>query len=140
LERSEQVRSQNPKQGATTTAKEVFTMTNAQIIFNASISLMEDGVIKGTGRVFEYTDDAGEVHRLEEPEALHTFAAWKELGRVVKRGEHCKAKIQIWKYCKSKKEEGEDAQADGENGKCYMKTAFFFTYDQTEPVKEKKGA
>lgn len=115
-------------------------MTNAQIIFNASVKLMEDGVIKGTGRMFCFEDEDGTRHELEEPEALHTFATWKELGRVVKKGEKCRARIQIWKYCQGKKQEDVSADADGEaenNGKCYMKTAFFFTLDQTEPLKER---
>lgn len=117
-------------------------MTNAQIIFNASVQLMKDGVIKGTGRVFCFEDENGERHELEEPEALHTFATWKELGRVVKKGEKCRARLQIWKYSKSKSDSDEIATADGETekGKCFMKTAFFFTLDQTEPLKEKKGA
>ena len=117
-------------------------MTNAQIIFNASVQLMNDGVIKGTGRIFEFTDDAGNVSRLEEPEALHTYATWQELGRQVKRGEKCRAKIQIWKYCAGKKTDDgkENADADGDGGRCIMKKAFFFTFDQTEPKTEKKGA
>lgn len=119
-------------------------MTNAQIIFNASVKLMEDGVIKGTGRIFQFEDENGERHELEEPEALHTFATWKELGRVVKKGEKCRARIQIWKYAAGKKSEDVAADADGEaedgGGRCFMKTAFFFTLDQTEPLKEKKGA
>lgn len=118
-------------------------MTNAQIIFNASVKLMEDGVIKGTGRVFCFEDENGERHELEEPEALHTFATWKELGRVVKKGEKCCARIQIWKYAAGKKSEDVAANADGEaedGGRCFMKTAFFFKLDQTEPVKTKKEA
>jgi len=117
-------------------------MTNAQIIFNASVQLMNDGVIKGTGRVFEFTDDAGNVQTLEEPEALHTYATWQELGRQVKRGEKCRAKIQIWKYCAGKKtdESKTEIEADADGGKCIMKTAFFFTFDQTEAMTEKKGA
>jgi len=116
-------------------------MTNAQIIFNASVQLMQDGVIKGTGRIFQFEDESGERHELEEPEALHTYATWQELGRQVKRGEKCRAKIQIWKYCGGKKTDDGKAEieADGDGGKCYMKTAFFFTFDQTEPLKEKKG-
>ena len=116
-------------------------MTNAQIIFNASVKLMQDGIIKGTGRVFQFEDEDG-THELEEPEALHTFATWKELGRVVKKGEKARAKIQIWKYCKSKSAEDAQTDADGDDesdGRCYMKTAFFFTYDQTEEYKPKQG-
>ena len=116
-------------------------MTNAQIIFNASVQLMNDGVIKGTGRIFEFTDDAGNVQTLEEPEALHTFAVWKEMGRVVKKGEKARAAIQIWKqgksYTTTNKETGEQEEKEG---RMFMKTAYFFTFDQTEPKTEKKGA
>ena len=106
-------------------------MTNAQIIFNASVQLMKDGVIKGTGRVFQFEDDAGNIIELEEPEALHTFQSWKEQGRSVKNGEKCKARIQIWKQGKPY------ATKDGEEkeGRMFMKTAYFFTFDQTEPLK-----
>lgn len=114
-------------------------MTNAQIIFNASISLMENGVIKGTGRFFEYEDENGEKQRLEEPEALHTYAAWKERGRVVKKGEKCKARIDIWKQGKPRTvknpETGEEEQHEGQ---MFMKTAYFFTLEQTEPITAKQ--
>lgn len=112
-------------------------MTNEQIIFNASVELMENGTIKGTGRFFEYQDEEGAMHRLEEPEELHTFAAWKDLGRVVRKGEKCVAKIQIWKYAKSKKAEENEETADASEGRCFMKTAAFFTFSQTEPLKER---
>lgn len=110
-------------------------MTNEQIIFNASVSLMERGVIKGTGRFFEYEDENGQPQRLEEPEPLHTFSAWKALGRVVKKGEKCKARIEIWKqgrrYTAKNAETGEEEEREG---RMFMKTAFFFTLDQTEPL------
>ena len=116
-------------------------MTNAQLIFNASVKLMEDGTIKGTGRYFEFEDEDGNIQRLEEPEELHTFAAWKERGRVVKKGEKCKARIEIWKqgkaYTAKNKDTGEEEERQG---KMFMKTAFFFTIDQTEPLKAAKGA
>lgn len=115
-------------------------MTNAQIIFNASVQLMNDGVIKGTGRIFEFTDDAGNVQTLEEPEALHTFAVWKEMGRVVKKGEKARAAIQIWKqgksYTATNKETGEQEEKEG---RMFMKTAYFFTLEQTEEYKPKQG-
>lgn len=109
-------------------------MTNAQIIFNASIELMNDGIIKGTGRFFEYEDENGETKKLEEPEALHTYARWQELGRQVKKGEKAKAGLMIWKQGKAyTTKEGEEKE-----GKMFMKKAFFFTLEQTEPAKEKK--
>lgn len=110
-------------------------MTNAQIIFNASVELMKDGTIKGTGRIFEMQDESGETIRLEEPEALHTYSAWKELGRQVKRGEKCKARIDIWKHGKARTVKNDAGEDEEKPGRMFLKKAFFFTLDQTEPVK-----
>lgn len=115
-------------------------MTNTQIIFNESMELMKAGIIKGTGRTFTFEDEAGNKHTIEEPEPLHTFARWKELGYIVRKGEHAKAAFYIWKAGKGKAKE-EDANADGENNqekfKMFMKKAFFFTFDQVEKTKVK---
>lgn len=111
-------------------------MTNQQIIFNASMNLMEQGIIGTTGREFTFEDENGEKHTVLEPESIHTFQRWKELGRQVKKGEHAKAAFTIWKAGKGKASE-EDAQADGEkaeNIRMFMKKAFFFTIDQTEEI------
>ena len=66
-------------------------MTNAQIIMNESINLLENGIIKGTGRMLEaliVDKDGNETKKLvEEPEAIHTYAVWKQLGFQVKKGE-----------------------------------------------------
>lgn len=115
-------------------------MTNQQIIFNESMKLMEAGTIKTTGRSFTYETENGERITVQEPEALHTFAMWKQLGRQVKRGEHAKAAFTIWKAGKGKAANEEDANADGEKAesvKMFMKKAFFFTIDQTEPIAAK---
>lgn len=115
-------------------------MTNEQIIFNESMRLMEAGTIGTTGRIFTYDTEDGEKITVQEPEALHTFAHWKDLGRQVKKGEHAKAAFMIWKAGKGKAEKEADANADceQEKTKLFMKKAFFFTIDQTEPIKEKK--
>ena len=109
-------------------------MTNAEIITNAQIKLMEDGVIKGTGRMMEalITDaDGNETRQLiEEPEAIHTYATWKELGYQVKKGEKAKATFTIWKYVKPKKK---DDQEEPES-KMFMTKASFFTIEQTEKI------
>ena len=115
-------------------------MTNAQIIFNASVELMENGIIKGTGRFFTYEDEDGNTKSLEEPEALHTFAKWKEYGRQVKKGEHAKAAIEIWKQGKSYTKKNDDGTEEEKEGRMFLKTAYFFTADQTEPIKDKKTA
>lgn len=91
-------------------------MTNAEIIFNESIDLMNQGIIGTTGRQITVLDVNGEERRINEPEPIHTFASWKTLGRKVKHGERAKAKIRIWKPSKTP----------------YMRDAFFFTYSQTE--------
>ena len=108
-------------------------MTNAQIIFNASVKLMNDGVIKGTGRIFKFEDENGNIHELEEPEELHTYAAWQEIGRQVKKGEKAKAAITIWKQGKSRNKRDKDGNEEEVQGNMFLKKAFFFTFDQTEP-------
>jgi hypothetical protein len=110
-------------------------MTNAEIIFNESIRLVEEGIIKGTGRMFEavITDkDGNETKKMvEEPEAIHTYATWKQLGFQVKRNEKAKASFTIWKYAEGKKEEGSEEEPEG---KMFMKKAHFFTMDQVEKI------
>lgn len=115
-------------------------MTNAQIIFEASVELMNNGTIRGSGQFVTVELDDGSQKTLEIPEALHTYATWLELGRQVKKGEKCKARIDIWKQGKGKKAIDEETGEETEKaGRMFMKTAFFFTYDQTEPAKPKQG-
>lgn len=93
---------------------------------------MESGVIGTTGRSITVQTDKGEI-TMFEPEPIHTFNAWKELGFSVKKGEHAIAKFTIWKYKPEtiKNENGEDE----ESGEMFMKTAHFFKGDQVEPIK-----
>ena len=113
-------------------------MTNAQIIFNHSVKLMQEGKINGTGRFFTFEDENGGKHQLEEPEALHTFAIWKQLGRQVKKGEHAIAQITIWKQGKDRTTKNEETgEEETKEGRMFMKTAFFFTIEQTEPITAK---
>lgn len=116
-------------------------MTNAQIIFNESMKLLEAGIIGTTGRSFETVNEDGETVTIMEPEPLHTFAHWKSLGRQVKKGEHAKASFIIWKqgkaYTKKNKETGEEEEKEG---RMFMKKSSFFTLDQTEPIKIKENA
>ena len=111
-------------------------MTNRMIILNESVKLMEAGIINGTGHFVDVEDGKGGTKRLELPEAIHTYQAWKNAGRQVKKGEKCKARFYIWKQGKSRtvtnEETGEEVQQDG---RMFMKEAFFFTLDQTEPCK-----
>lgn len=112
-------------------------MTNAQIIFNESMRLMNDGIIGTTGRQLTATfvNEKGveETKLINEPEPIHTFQTWKSLGRQVKRGQHAIACIVIWKHA-VKTVEHEDADPE-EIERMFMKKAFFFTAGQTEPIK-----
>ena len=112
--------------------KEGLTMaiTNAQIILQASLALMAEGVLKPTGRVFIQEMPDGSKVELPEPEPIHTYNGWKELGYQVKKGEHAKAQFPIWKYKGQKNEEtGEEV-----GGTCYQRKAFWFTFDQVEKI------
>ena len=110
-------------------------MTNAQIIFDASIALMEQGKIKGTGRYITVEDENGNKKQIELPEEIHTFNGWKERGYNVKKGAKSEIKIQIWKHT-SKKIKNDETGAEEEKNSLFMKAAAFFTSDQVE----KKGA
>lgn len=111
-------------------------MTNAQIIMNESINLLENGIIKGTGRMLEaiiVDKDGNETKKMvEEPEAIHTYATWKNLGFQVKKGEKAKASFVIWK-CVAGKKQDEESDEQPEN-KMFMKKAHFFTLDQVEKI------
>lgn len=111
-------------------------MTNAMIILNESVKLMEKGILKGTGRFVEVEDQNGNKKTLEIPEQIHTYAAWKTYGRQVKKGEKCKARFNIWKQGKGRTVVDEETGEEIEKaGKMFLKEAFFFTLDQTEPCK-----
>ena len=116
-------------------------MTNAQIIFNESVKLMNDGIIGTTGRQITMVRPDGTKEIINEPETLHTYAVWKANGRQVKKGAKAKANIYIWKHV-PKTEEMEVTYVDGTKGteevdasKMFMKKSFFFTYEQTEAIK-----
>ena len=105
-------------------------MTNEQIIFNNRVSLMEEGIIKGTGNIITVENENGEKIQLEEPEELHTYQGWKAVGRQVKKGEKSIATMMIWKHTtkKPKKEDEEEQEA------MFMTKAFFFKEEQTAAI------
>ena len=103
-------------------------ITNVQIIFNESLKLVQQGILKSTGKTIVLEMQDGSKKEMPEPEPIHTYNGWKELGYQVKKGEHAKAQFPIWKYKGQKNEEtGEE-----EGGKCYQRKAFWFTFDQVE--------
>lgn len=121
-------------------------MTNAQIILNESIRLMEEGLLKGSGHFAEIETEEGTM-TIELPEDIHTFQGWKALGYQVKKGEKSSIKFPIWKHTtKMLKTDTESAElnkmnaninAQGGEQKMFMKTAAWFTFAQVEPIKAK---
>ena len=108
-------------------------MTNAMIILMESVKLMEEGKLNGTGKFIEVEDGNGGKKQLEIPEAIHTYAKWKELGYQVRRGEKSEIKIQVWKY-RGKTQTDEESGETIETGKCFMKVAAFFTMAQVDAI------
>ena len=104
--------------------------TNGEIIMRESLELMKQGVLKSTGRMLVQELPDGQKIEIPEPEAIHTYNGWKELGFQVKKGEHAKAQFPIWKW-KGQKDE-ETGEVTG--GTCYQRKAFWFTFDQVEAI------
>ena len=122
-------------------------MTNAMIILNESVRLMENGVLEGTGQFVEIENADGSKKQIELPEQIHTFAAWKSLGYSVKKGEHAIAKFPIWKHTAKMLDtdtgnaelDKMNAEINSQGGKTnmFMKTAAFFKFAQVEKIAEK---
>lgn len=119
-------------------------MTNATIILNESLRLMEEGKLNGSGQFAEIETENG-IQTIELPEAIHTFNGWKQRGYVVKKGEKSSIKFPIWKHTtKFLKTDTGNAELDKMNANInaqggqtnmFMKTAAFFTFAQVEPIK-----
>ena len=113
-------------------------MTNEAIIFSAALALMEAGKIGTTGKTITWTDAEGNEQEGPEPEAIHTFARWKDLGYSVKKGEHAVAKLQIWKGApqhveiEAKNDRGEAVTVEQDSLKMFKKVAHFFAASQVE--------
>ena len=112
-------------------------MTNAEIIMKESIRLMNAGELKGSGTRAK-VEIEGKLEEIELPEEIHTFNGWKERGYSVKKGEHSRIKISIWKHTarEKKPEEKNGSKADDvpvEN--MFLKLSAFFTFAQVEPIK-----
>lgn len=114
-------------------------MTNAQIVMAEQFRLMEEGIIGTTGRELTFVDDAGNETSCMEPEAIHTFATWKQLGYKVKKGSKAVAQFPIWKYRAGKKEvemtnveTGQNEKVEVDNSKMFMKMASWFSASQVE--------
>ena len=114
-------------------------MTNARIILNESVRLMEEGVLKGTGKFVVIEEEDGSTRQIEMPEPIHTFQKWKELGYVVKKGEKSNIKFPIWKHTTKEKPEEEltgNPIEDAPITNMFMKLSSFFTFAQVEKIEE----
>ncbi len=113
-------------------------MTNANIILNESIKLMEQGLLTGTGEFVTIETDEGKK-QIEIPEEIHTFNGWKERGFQVKKGEKSEIKFPIWKHTKKEKPEEEktgNPLEDAPVTNMFLKMSAFFKLSQVEPIKQ----
>lgn len=107
-------------------------MTNEMIILNEQRRLLEEGIIKPTGRVLKMVDGDGKEILLPEAEEIHTYQKWRELGYQVQKGQKAIAKFPIWKYVE-KKVESEDEKI---KTSMFMKNSSWFSRSQVEEIKE----
>lgn len=106
-------------------------MTNEQIITAERIEAMKQGIIGGTGKTV-YLLDGTEI---DEPEEMHTFQGWKQLGYKVRKGEHAKVTTKLWKAKNSKTKytsikTGEEKEMDITD--FYLCKSFLFSQSQVE--------
>ena len=112
-------------------------LTNAQIIFNESVALMEKGIIGNTGHVLIVENKDGSKVPMPEPEPIHTFSGWKTLGFQVQKGQKAIATFPIWKHKPPGKSKDKDTGEEVEHGEqMFMTKAFFFKKSQTLPMEE----
>ena len=72
-------------------------------------------------------------NNMEVDEPLYTYAVWRKMGYIVKKGEKCNHKLQLWKHTeKTKTVDNEEIRTN----KCFMKTVYLFTKEQVEKVEE----
>ena len=126
-------------------------MTNAQIIFNQSVALMEAGKIGTTGRTLTVEDENGNRKQIPEPEPLHTYKEWAKMGLQVRKGEHAVATFSIWMFDDKKRRKTAAADPADENPNTlpddapslmknfYMKNAHFFAWSQVVKPAESNG-
>ena len=113
-------------------------MTNEEIISRKSKELMAHGILKIAGYIDGLNED-GELIQIPMPEEIHTFAGWKALGYIVKKGEHARASFPVWTVS-NRRQAGRNGNGVGniENDiqtvNCYRRKAYWFTRDQVEEI------
>lgn len=70
-----------------------------------------------------------QAHGLPIDYPLNTWATWKAMGYMVKRGEKCKHRVTMWKHAtKTVEQDGQERTV----GKCFYKTMNLFEAGQVE--------
>lgn len=105
-------------------------MTNYEIVSEAKMNLMEEGLIHGV------LVDGEEI-----PEELYTFDQWKKQGRIVKKGEHAVTKLMLWVPTKRTRKmlddnEGELDEKQKKSMRMSLRLSALFTKEQTQPAEE----
>ena len=118
-------------------------MTNEKIILNESFRLMEEGILKGSGKFVKIATENG-VEEVELPEEIHTYNGWKSRGYQVKKGEKSTIKFSIWKHTTKMLDTNTgNAELDkmnasvneqGGESNMFMKVSAFFSFAQVEPI------
>lgn len=103
-------------------------MTNAQIIEEMRFELMDAGLIRSTGKKLEAVVN-GEKMTLDEPEQIHTYAMWKELGYQVQKGQKAVAKFRIWKHTSKRDDETDEIETN-----MFLTMAAFFSASQVKAI------
>lgn len=65
---------------------------------------------------------------------IHTFAEWKRMGYIVRKGEHATITTRLWKFTNKKQDAADDADGNQEPDHYYLAKAFLFTKDQVEKM------
>ena len=104
-------------------------MNNVQIVFNEAIA---EGIFS--------EDEAIAYMKVYGVLPLFTFKVWKDRGKVVRKGEHARLVVRLWKRKTGKSSvAADDDTQDNENRDGYfLKTCYLFTADQVEPLTVKQ--
>lgn len=97
-------------------------MKNVEIVFLERMQLAEAGII-------EFLPDG-------MPEPIYTYAAWKNLGFQVRKGEEHIAEFAIWKNDnrQPKPEKDEEGKTKVRRRKMFLGKAYFFKRSQVDPI------
>ena len=103
-------------------------MTNAQIIEEMRFELLDAGLIRSTGKQLEAVIN-GEKMTIDEPEQIHTYAMWQQLGYQVQKGQKAVAKFRIWKHTSKRYVETDEVETN-----MLLTMAAFFSASQVKAI------